>query len=454
MRNIVKEIGRKSAGLTGHLNKKMLLMMVGNLTTIIINIATVKILTNKYTTTDFGIYSLIVSFTVLPQLVLFAPIAASIFPFINGKKEENKYEDFQKDLFELFFLVSGGLLVLLGIIFTINSFLLLVPVGLIYIVFLSIFFSTTLSWLAMLDTFSLANHKVKEYTVFPIINLVIKLICLLIIFRVDVLPQTLILIFSMMQLVFCFIELFYLRKNGTITYLIKIKIRQVLLINSKGKKEILNYSKNFFIWGLFAWSQTFLDKYILNHYYSSGVVGIYAVYYQYGFFPFTIFSSIISQYITPLYFSKLGNNIQALSFLRKLLVFSVIFLIGFCCIMFVLAYYLAPFFIKLFTNAHYLEFINLFPIIVLAGCFYGFGQIITVPLLNSDFVGKIRTPKIATAILAVILFWVLAPIYGLAGILCSLLLSNIFYFGSLLLINMVYVKKLQQEILAVGGQIK
>jgi O-antigen/teichoic acid export membrane protein len=452
MNIFISKIKGKGIELKRHMNKDIALMLIGNLLTIIINIATVKILTNKYTTADFGIYSLIISFTGLPQLVLFAPIAASIFPYIKNKKNEGKYEKFQKDLFDLFFLMAGLLMILLLIMFSLNIFFHFVPNEFIYLVSLSLAFSSTLSWLSMLDTFSLANFHVKEYTVFPMVNLVVKLGILGALFKIEILPQNVIVIFSVFQFIFCFIELKFLKKNLTITQKVSINFKELMNINSPTKREILNYSKNFFIWGLFGWGQTFFDKWFLNHYNGSSTVGIYAVYYQYGFFPFTIFSSIISQYITPLYFSKVDNNESALSFLRKLLVYCVFFLIIFCTVMFVLSYYLAPFFIKIFTNAHYLEYINLFPIIVLAGCFYGFGQIITVPLLNSDFVGRIRFPKIATAIIAVILFWILVPLYGLIGILSSLLLSNVFYFTSLLLINVAYVKKLKAATMIFTGE--
>ena len=448
MKILAKTIKNKSIELRRHVNKNMALMLMGNLLTILINIAIVKILTNKFSTEDFGIYSLIISFAVLPQLVLFAPIAASIFPFIKKKKDENKYNCFQKDLFDLFFLIAACLFISLLIAFSINLFFQVIPNELIYLGLFSVLFSITFSWLTMLDTFSLANSRVKEYTLFPIINLIIKMIALLAIYKIDIIPQTLIVIFSVIHFTLCFIEFLYLKKNGTITHSIRLKLDEVFSIRSPAKKEIINYSKNFFLWGLFAWGQTFFDKWFLHHYIGSSTVAIYAVYYQYGFFPFAIFSSIISQYITPLYFSKNSHAQDALDFLKKLLYYCAFFLVVFCTVMYVSAFYLSPFFIRIFTNVNYLEYINLFPIIVLAGCFYGFGQIITVPLLNSESVGRIRFPKITAAIMAMALFWILVPRFGLRGILYSLLISNIFYFTSLFFINWSHLKILRARLIS------
>lgn len=423
-------------------------MLVGNLTSVILNILIVKILTNKFSIAEFGIYSLIVAFSTFPQLVLFAPISAAIFPFINRKKENNLYNDFQKDMFNLFFLIGFVLLIILLMVTGLTIYGNGLSPELLAILASSFLFSVTLSWLTMLDTFSLANHKVKEFTVFPTVNLLSKFVALIgIMFcKTHVVPAAVILVFCLIQTVLCGAEFFYLRRKKILDYKITFSFKEIVQIKTASKQEVLKYAQNFFLWGIFGWGQSFFDKWFLNYYNGSSSVAIYAVYYQYGFFPFTIFSSIISQYITPLFFSKISRNEEALSFLKRLLNYCVLGLLIFSGVLIILAYYIAPFFIKIFTNARYLESIHLFPIIVLAGIFFGFGQIITVPLLNSDFVKKIRLPKISSAILSVTLFGLLVPRYGLTGILIALLLSNMVYFVSLLVINYNYAGTLASNV--------
>lgn len=421
-------------------------MLSGNVFTVIINIVIVKALTNKFSTADYGIYALIISFTAFFQLVLLAPVAAAIFPFINEKKENGDYEDFQKEIFDMFIFLVSFLFLICIIVLIINSFISIIPDYWIYFSFVTILFSSTLSWLATLDTFSLANSKIKEYIVLPIINLMIKLIAIVVLYRTNITPERLIFIFSLTQLIWGYLEFKYLKIKGIITCQYKVSLRNLCMFNSPGKREIITYAKNFSLWGIFAWGQTFFDKWFLNHYVGSSTVAIYAVYYQYGFYPFTIFSSLISQYITPIYFSKIGDSQSASSFLKKILTYCIFFMILSCILAEVFAYRLAPFFIRILTNANYLEYIKLFPIIILAGCFYGYGQIITVPLLNSDFVSKVRFPKIGAAILAIALFWCFAPNWGLLGIVLALLISNLFYFITLLIINYKYLSKLKLQI--------
>lgn len=442
MKKLIKE--SKISGLKTHININMLIMLSGNLLTVFINVLIVKLLTNKYSTEDYGIYSLIISFTVFPQLVIYAPIASAIFPFIKSKKDENKYVEFQRDIFDLFFLTTIVLIILLVILSWINFYTNILSSDKVYICILTLFFSSTLSWLSTLDTFSLANSRIKLYTFFPVINMAIKLIVILFLFNANVIPQTLILFFCLFQLVLCFIEFSYLRKTGILTFL-KWELKRIFNINSVQKIEILKYSKNFFIWGLFGWAQSFFDKWFLNHYVGAGTVAMYAVYYQYGFFPFTIFSSLISQYITPIFFSKTGDFEQEFSFLKRLLFLCILFLIGTSVVMTLLAKYLAPFLIELLTNADYLENIHLFPIIVLAGCLYGFGQIITIPLLKSEFVERVKFPKIGSSLIAMILFFTLTPKLGLLGILLALIISNLFYFVILFSINLKYINNLKNK---------
>jgi O-antigen/teichoic acid export membrane protein len=427
------------------LNKNLTLMIIGNIITISVNVAMVKLLTNKYSTTDFGIYSFTMAFTVFPQLILFAPISASIFPFSNKYKSLDSKSTFQKEVYELFYIITIILVLLLVGFIILNYFLEIINTGINILLIISIFFSFSISSLNLLDSFSLANSNIKEYVFFPLLNLTIKVFILFILLNFNYFtPTCLILIFSIIQLILFVIEESYLRKKGIMNYkALSINVKSFKLITPI-KTEIYNYSKNFSIWGLFGWLQSFLDKYSLQYYCNNSTVAIYSVYYQYGFFPFTILSSIFSQYITPIYFSKLeiGGDILK-SYIRKLLFNTTLVLIVSLICLPLLSVFIAPFFIKTLTNENYLENINDFPIIVLAGVFYCFAQIITVPLLSVLGVKKVKFPKISTSILAVCLFFILVSKFQLLGIFLALLISNFYYFMILFFMNIKTYKEIK-----------
>ncbi len=428
-----------------HANRNMVFIFTGNFLTILINILTVKLLTNKFTTSEFGVYSFIISFSSLPQLVLFAPISSAIFPFINHKKDSGTYLEFQKDIFQIFTFVSCFLLILSTVLFSANILSSFFSYELLIASFVALVFAITLSWLSMLDTFSLSNLKIKEYTLFPIINLVLKVLVVIIFFYIKVLPVSIILLFSCIHILLFWFEFNYLVRKKIINHINSLFSKNIFEFKSPGKKEIYNYSKNFFLWGLFSWCQTFFDKWFLQNYIGISSVAVYSVYYQYGFFPFSIFSSIVSQYITPIYFSKVSKVDLLYSFQDKLLKYTFVLVVFVCVGMSILAYFIAPFFIRLFTNENYLTYITYFPLIVVAGCFFGFGQIIIIPLLGAENVSKIRFPKIVTSLLSILLFWILIPKFGFKGILFSLLIGNSFYFFTLLVINYLQLNKLKDQ---------
>lgn len=426
-------------------NKNLSLMIIGNIITIVVNIVMVKLLTNKYSIADYGIYSFTMAFTVFPQLILFAPISASIFPFSKKYKCIDSKSTFQKEVYELFFFITIILLMLLIGFILINNYLDIINKEINILLLLSIFFSFSISSLNLLDSFSLANSNINEYVFFPLLNLSIKVISLLILFYYNYIsPTYLIFIFSIIQLVLFIVEESYLRKKGIMNYKpSSLNLKSFKLITPI-KSEILNYSKNFSIWGVFGWLQSFLDKYTLQFYSNNSTVAIYSVYYQYGFFPFTILSSIFSQYITPIYFSKLEvGGVILKTYIKKLLFNTTLVLIFSLFCLPILSFFIAPFFIKILTNENYLEQINVFPIIVLAGVFYCFAQIITVPLLSVVMVNKVKFPKISTSILAILLFYILVSKLQLLGIFLALLISNFYYFTLLFLMNIKIYKEIK-----------
>lgn len=410
------------------------LMLTGNVLTILINILTVKILTNKLSTADFGSYSLIISFSTLPQLVLYAPISSAIFPQLQNKNGGEDYVALQKDIFDLFLLVASCLSIAFVGIYLLSLIVPTASSDLIVVGFIATLFSTSLSFLGTLDTFSLATHHIKEYLALPLLNIFVKLLILCGLYSIQVSPERLVVIFIVVHLLLSVLEYHFLRHRKIITYRFRAKMYDIFTLNTPKKIEILTYASNFFLWGVFGWLQSFFDKWILNIYIDKNAVAIYTVYYQYGFFPFTVMSSVVSQYITPLYFKNIYED-EKRRFMKRLLKFSVVSLLAILVVAGSLSYFLAPYFIGLLTNEAYLKYINLFPLIVFAGCFYGLGQIITVPLLDSDLVKKVRFPKIFTAVVSVMLFWTLISIMGFSGILTALIMSNVLYYGLLFLIS-------------------
>lgn len=431
--------------IVSHLQRGLSLIFVGNILTTLLNVVMVKQLTNRFELTDYGIYSLIMAFITFPQIIVFGPISASVFPFYKKYQENNQYNEFQDHIFQIFYLISLVFLLLplivAGVVAASGQ-----SIGKYQdILYLTTFFSVGSGALSTLDSFSLANSKIREFTFFPLLNLLLKIVLLFALGSTETSPQRLILFFSIQQIILFAVEVLYLKHKKVLTHYPLPFTKQLFKISSPEKLEIFKYASNFSIWGLFFWLQNFCDKWILNNQSSSADVAIYAVYYQYGFFPFTMISSIISQYITPLYFSKLGDREGLKRFMQQFLPGLIIAVIGAQIIIPLAAKLLAPHVIPLLTNASYLKQIQVFPLIVVAGIFFCFAQILAVPLLNADLVTKVRTPKIASSVLAVVLFAILVPRYGIWGIASTLILINGLYFLAILKVNYGYFSSLKSQ---------
>lgn len=428
----------------GHINKGLSLMLVGNILSTLLNIVIVKLLTNKLSVADFGFYSLAMSFAGLPQIVLFAPLTAAIFPFFKKRKDKGDYQDFQKEIFDIFFFINIVLAVTFLLVMLLNNYYNFYSSSISLLFFLTLIFSSSISALSILDSFSLADSRTREFVIFPVINLALKIFIIIAFFYVTLSVDQIIFAFSVVQVVLFCSEFYFLKKIGVVGSFPRMILRDVVKINTPNKKEVLMYANNFFIWGVFAWLQGFADKWILHTYAPVNDVAIYSVYFQYGFFPFTVFSSVISQYITPKYFSKLGMHDELYHFMNKLLIGTIVFLTLSLIFLPMISYYISPFLVKILTNSRYLEHIQYFPYIVAGGCFYCFAQILAVPLLNADLVRQVRLPKVASSVLAVILFGVMVPRFKILGIIIPLIIINIFYFVAIFIANYRYFLNLKE----------
>lgn len=417
-------------------------MFIGNIITTLLSVFMVKLLTNKLTVSDYGHYSLIMSFVSLPLMVAFAPLSAAIYPFIQKRKNINRYFNFQNDIFELFYLINIIMLLCASIAILLAYFFHNLNLVIVENIMLAILFSSTMGAVNILDTFSLANTNVRDFVVFPIINSTLKIVLVIILFKVDISPEGLVLLFSVLQSVLFVFEYKFLKKNKTINKISFPEIKKIIDF-SEEKKEVVKYSLNFFTWGVFAWAQGFFDKWMLNQFATKNDIAVYSVYFQYGFFPFTVISSIFSQYITPRYFSCVQDKEELKIFMISFLKANIIFFISALLVIPFVSIFISPTLITLLTNSKYLIYIDYFPYVVIAGCFFGFGQILTVPLLSSELVNVIKLPKILSAVLSLLLLALLIPRHGVLGILISLMISNFIYFIILLIQNVKLLKSIR-----------
>ena len=272
-----------------------------------------------------------------------------------------------------------------------------------------------------------------------------KALLIYLLYNVSIKAIVLVEIFSVFHFIYFIFEYFVLLKKNIIRK-IKIKFNKLTSFKSEIKIEILNYSKNFFYWGFFAWTQNFFDKWILKFNTSKEDVAIFSVYYQYGFFPFTVLSSVIVQYLTPKYFSKNNLKGEMAVFLKNFIHINLIGVFVFLLVLPVTSFFIAGPILEILTNSNYLIYINQFPLMVISGCFFCMAQILNLTVMKEELISQARLPKIVLPILSVILYWILIPLFQIKGLFISLVVVNFLYFISMLIINIRIKNKLNLKL--------
>lgn len=204
-------------------------------------------------------------------------------------------------------------------------------------------------------------------------------------------------------------------------------------------KELWAYAWPFTAWGWLTWVQQASDRWALQLFTSTNVVGQYAVLYQIGYYPIMFLSGVISQLLGPIFFEKSG---AALGTQRHLATISSIYRITFYLgVLSGIAWFLLSIFHKevfsLLTASSYHRVSPLLPWMALSAGIFSMGQMLSMSLMVSLRTHSLLIPKSSTAIMGLVFNLIAARVAGLTGVVFALLLWSIFY----LLIMMACVKK-------------
>ena len=195
------------------------------------------------------------------------------------------------------------------------------------------------------------------------------------------------------------------------------------------EKDFWVYAKPFMIWGIFTWMQLSSDRWSLSLFSSTADVGLFTVVYQLGYYPISFLSGIFLQYISPILFQWSGDATERTRtqksslFVRRLVIFSLLF--GLVITLLALVFH--KYIFMLFAASQYRQVSYLLPWMVLSGSIFATGQFASMHYLNLISPNKLLLPKILTAILGVVLNFILAKLFGLTGtIAASLIFSTVY----------------------------
>lgn len=192
---------------------------------------------------------------------------------------------------------------------------------------------------------------------------------------------------------------------------------------------IWQYSWPFSAFGIFTWVQQVSDRWSLQIFSNTEVVGQYAVIYQLGFMPIAILLGMFVTFLGPILYQRSGdatNNVrnEDVHRLSWKITLAALLLTG---LGFVTALIIHEWIFYFLVASEYREISYLLPWLVLAGGLFAAGQMISLKLMSEMRPKSLLLPKVTTALLGVAFNMTGAIWAGLHGIVAALVAFSLVY---------------------------
>lgn len=204
-------------------------------------------------------------------------------------------------------------------------------------------------------------------------------------------------------------------------------------VNASGEKnwdrEIWKFSWPIGIFGIFTWMQLTSDRWALQVFSTTHEVGNYAVLYQLGFYPISLITGMVMQFLVPILYQRAGdagdstrnNGVNKLSWY---LTWTTLGLTG---LIFGVALLFHALIFRILVAQEYNALSYLLPWMILAGGIFASGQSLASSLLAQMKTREMMVATIATAVLGVILNFVGAYWYGIIGLVGAGVIFSMLY---------------------------
>jgi O-antigen/teichoic acid export membrane protein len=225
-------------------------------------------------------------------------------------------------------------------------------------------------------------------------------------------------------LIYLIVELIYYR---TTSKHVKSNVK-ISLFDGLGK-EILSFSWPFIVWGIFGWVHTSCDRWALQYFYGSEVVGAFAVVSQLAIYPLAFGSGFLCSLFMPIAFQQAGDISKKSSVLkanRTLKTMTGIYVLGSVLIIGVFAIFHQQF-ILLISNERFVKYSYLLPGLTTAWGIFFLGQVLTQFGLLANKPQIYIYPKIIASIVAGVSTLYLSLKIGPVGVVWGLGLAGFVY---------------------------
>lgn len=405
-------------------NSEFFWLILGQIVSIIFSVFIIKIIT-KMGTSDFGVYSLILTISALVSAIFVGPSEQGFVRYFfnfNGVVSRKKF----LNVIYLFFILTFGIIIFISVLFYLFKTMeepnfLLTGIFIVFFSFSSFFASL----------FNLIRKR-KFNTILILIEKIISTALLYSLKLYDALNITNVLIVLTFSIVISLvIRISYF--NSILDYKI---FRDLKLLNWREYimyKKVFIFSIPLIIWGLSGWLQSSSDRWVIAHFSNLNTVGIYSLMMTLSSYLIATPIGVVGQYFQPIIFEQINtinfyknsktainNFIYSCIFLVIFgVVFSLLFgkiILAFIAVDFTVFWYFLP----LFSLS-----IGLFQI---AQSYTIFGMIHEMPKIY-------LMPKISIGIISLLLNIIGVYYLQIIGLTISMILTSCIYLLMIVMTN-------------------
>ncbi|RLA97406.1 MAG: hypothetical protein DRG83_15910 [Deltaproteobacteria bacterium] len=194
-------------------------------------------------------------------------------------------------------------------------------------------------------------------------------------------------------------------------------------------KEILSYSWPFLVWGIFGWIHMSCDRWALQAFCGSEVVGAFAVVSLLAIYPLSFGSGFLTTLLTPIAFQQAGalTNKDSISSANRILItMTAIYILGAIVLIGFFSMFHQPL-ILLISNIRFTRFSYLLPWLTLAWAFFYFGQVTSSFGFLANQPRRYIVPKVISALVAGSSTFYLSNKVGPIGVVWGLGIAGVIY---------------------------
>lgn len=431
------------------LTPEALWVFVGQAGTAIAGLIGIKLLTHVLDPSEFGKLALASTIVALIGTNLFGPLGQGLMRFWPISKNRG-------DL-DVFYIVSNQyaryaiyISFLLTLILT-ASFGLIKGINWTTLLTLSLIVGTVTGWLSLRISVFTAARKRKQIALLNTGNAFLRpaIAAFLIILVASGASWAMVGYLLATFLILLIAERLYRRTVSETSSSTLESDKATSLSNGLGK-EIFSFSWPFLVWGIFAWIHMSADRWSLQTFHGSEVVGSFAVVSQLALFPIVFSSGFLITLFRPIAFQRaedLSQNHLIDSAKKILLAMTGFYVFGAIALIGVFAFLHQPL-VLLISNERFAKFSGLLPGLTASWAFFYLGTILASFGLLINKPQRYIMPKIITSLIAVTSTFYLSFRVGPSGVVWGLGFSGVIYafWSGMIALNIIKYERNINEI--------